>query len=947
MIQAQGRPWAADLHIHSHFSRATARNLGPREIAGWAARKGLALVGTGDLTHAGWLAELEENLTEAGEGLFRLNRAQGPASGVRFVLSGEISCIFKQEGRTRKVHLVILMPSLEAARLFNQRLAGAGANLVSDGRPIMGLSARQILELVLETDPRAELIPAHIWTPWFSVLGSKSGFDSIGECFGDLTPQVHAVETGLSSDPAMNWLVSSLDGYNLTSSSDAHSPAKLGREATLFSGPLTYANLLRALRTGERLEGTLEFFPEEGKYHLDGHRKCGVRLDPGQTRAEKGLCPVCGKPVTVGVLHRVEALADREEGRRPENARDFESLLGLAEILSQVLGVGPNSKKVQASYDQLLEKLGPELSILRERPLDEVEQAAGEVTAEGIRRVREGRVEALGGYDGEFGKLNLFSPGERAALARQGRLFALSGPGEKERPRPGTKELNKGPRPEAGPLAAPLRPAGRTPDPDQEAAVEAEPGPLTILAGPGGGKTGVLVRRVRRLLEKGTDPARILVLTFTRKAAQELAQRLGTKERGLTTATFHSLGLGWLEEWGLKRPVLDEEERQELIRPLAKAAGIRAGKAGEMIASAKLGAAEDGAGEPGRLVERYREVLEAEGVYDYEDLITIPLDLAGKDQGLARELESKYDHLLVDEFQDLNLAQYRWLERLAPEEGRSLTVVGDPDQSIYSFRGASPGFFHDLARDRPGMKTLELATSYRCPGPILSLAQALIARNPGRHLGLRPFKAEGVRPRLAGLATPRAEAVFICQEIERLMGGTSHLSQAKGDLDGREGYGLSEIAVLFRLHRQAEELVEALERAGLPFQLAGEEPGREQDTISLGAEKITLLTFHAAKGLEFPLVFLAGLEEGLLPYLPPGQEEGLSPKEVEEERRLLYVALTRAEERLILSRAKRRSLFGRSGNPGPSPFLAELPSGLIKKLETARPVRRQVQHSLF
>jgi len=957
MIYDQDRPWAADLHIHSRFSRATARDLEPGEITRWAARKGLALVGTGDLTHAGWLAELEERLAPAGEGLFKLAGAGGPEAGVRFVLSGEVSCIFKQGERTRKVHLVVLMPSLEAARRFNQRLAGAGANLVSDGRPIMGLKARQILELVLETDPLAEMIPAHIWTPWFSVLGSKSGFDSLEECFGDLSPQVHAVETGLSSDPPMNWRVSDLDGYSLVSSSDAHSPSKLGREATLFSGPLTYANLIRALRTGEGLEGTLEFFPEEGKYHLDGHRKCGVRLEPGETRARKGLCPVCGRPVTVGVLHRVEVLADREAGRRPETARRFESLLSLTEILGQVLGTGPNSKKVQEAYERLLEKLGPELSILREQPLEEVERAAGEVAAEAIRRVREGRVEALAGYDGEFGKLNLFSAGERAVLARQGSLFALGGPGKtRERARPGPVEpLKDSPTgqdlfPAPGPP-----PGGRLPDPDQEAAVEAGPGPLTILAGPGGGKTGVLVRRVEGLMERGADPSRILLLTFTRKAAGELAKRLEGPGEGqgekLTTATFHSLGLGWLERWGLKRPVLSEEERLELIRPLAKAAGIRAARASELIARAKLGPAgngpETGDGPPKGLLKGYGEALESTGVYDYEDLITVPLELAARDRGMAEELAAGYDHLLVDEFQDLNRAQYDWLERLAPGEGRSLTVVGDPDQSIYAFRGASPRFFQDLARDRPGMRTLELRTSYRCPGPVLLAARALIARNPGRHLALRPLRDEGERPSLASLASPRAEAVFICQEMERLMGGTSHLSQARGGMDGREGYGLAEIAVLFRLHRQAEDLVEALERAGLPYQLAGQEPGREQDDLILGAEKITLLTFHAAKGLEFPLVFLAGLEEGLLPYRPPGREGGLSLEEVEEERRLFYVALTRARERLVLSRARKRSLFGQSLSPGPSPFLAELPAGLVREVEVVRPARRQVQPALF
>ncbi|MBW2617744.1 MAG: AAA family ATPase, partial [Deltaproteobacteria bacterium] len=374
--------WAADLHVHSHFSRATARNLEPGQIALWAARKGLRLVGSGDLTHPGWLEELSQRLVPAPseEGLFALREAKGEEAKVRFLLSGEISCIYKKNQRVRKVHVVVLMPSFEAAKKFNSALP-ASCNLTSDGRPILGLDAKLILELVLATDPLAELIPAHIWTPWFSVLGSKSGFDDLEECFEDLSSHVHAAETGLSSDPPMNWRVSSLDRFHLISSSDAHSPANLAREATMFSTGLSYPEIIAALRTGEGLAGTLEFFPEEGKYHLDGHRACQVRLEPRETAARGGLCPVCHKPVTVGVLNRVEALADRPEGFQPPRARPFESLLGLAQVLGQVLGVGPKTKKVARLYDPLISDLGSELHVLRQAPLEEIERSAGPVAA--------------------------------------------------------------------------------------------------------------------------------------------------------------------------------------------------------------------------------------------------------------------------------------------------------------------------------------------------------------------------------------------------------------------------------------------------------------------------------------------------------------------------------------------------------------------------------------
>ena len=335
----------ADLHIHSHFSRATSPNLTFEHLTRWAQLKGIHVVGTGDVAHPGWLAEMREKLVPAEEGLFRLRddlaaavqREVPPAchAPVRFLLGGEISNIYKRGGQTRKVHNVVFAPSFEAVERLQARLERIG-NIRSDGRPILGLDSRDLLEIVLDTDPACHLIPAHIWTPWFSLLGSKSGFDSVAECFADLTPHIFALETGLSSDPPMNWRVSGLDRYTLISNSDAHSPEKLGREATLFDCELAYGALFEALQYAGRLPspahgrggraslawgegylGTIEFFPEEGKYHFDGHRACGIVWDPPTTRAHNVICPVCGKPVTVGVMHRVEALADRPEGFRP------------------------------------------------------------------------------------------------------------------------------------------------------------------------------------------------------------------------------------------------------------------------------------------------------------------------------------------------------------------------------------------------------------------------------------------------------------------------------------------------------------------------------------------------------------------------------------------------------------------------------------------------------
>ena len=397
----------ADLHIHSHFSRATSPNLTFEHLTRWAQLKGIHVVGTGDIAHPGWLAEMREKLEPAEDGLYRLKtdlvaavQAQVPPAchaPVRFMLGGEISNIYKRGDRTRKVHNIVFAPSFDALERLQARLEQIG-NIRSDGRPILGLDSRDLLEIVLDTDPACHLIPAHIWTPWFSLLGSKSGFDSVAECFADLTPHIFALETGLSSDPPMNWRVSDLDRYTLVSNSDAHSPEKLGREVTLFDAELSYPAVFDALRTGDptRYLGTIEFFPEEGKYHFDGHRACGIVWDPPTTRAHNELCPVCGKPVTVGVMHRVEALADRPIGGRPPQTQPFHSLIPLPELLGEVYGVGASSKQVQAEYLKLLARLGPELAILRDVPMEEIAAVGGARLAEGIGHMRRGEVDRPG-----------------------------------------------------------------------------------------------------------------------------------------------------------------------------------------------------------------------------------------------------------------------------------------------------------------------------------------------------------------------------------------------------------------------------------------------------------------------------------------------------------------------------------------------------------------------
>ena len=406
----------ADLHIHSRYSMATSKLGTPEYLDLWARKKGISLVGTGDFTHPAWREELKEKLVPAESGLYRLRdeyvleeAKMLPGGAPRFVITGEISSIYKKNGKCRKVHNVLLLSGFEEADKIAGRLEKIG-NIHSDGRPILGLDCHDLLEILLENCADGMLVPAHIWTPHFGLFGAASGFDTMEECFEDLTSYVHAVETGLSSDPVMNWQISALDRYQLVSHSDAHSPSKLGREADLLDIELSYQGLFNAVQKGTGLEGTIEFFPEEGKYHYDGHRKCGVCLSPREAEKYNGICPVCGKKLTMGVDHRILQLSDRDEGAAamPESGRPYESLVPLPEVISACVGFSTASKKVQGRYEMLLKKLGAEFSILREVPQEDIRTVGGEALAEGIRRLRAGEVVRKPGFDGEYGKIELF-----------------------------------------------------------------------------------------------------------------------------------------------------------------------------------------------------------------------------------------------------------------------------------------------------------------------------------------------------------------------------------------------------------------------------------------------------------------------------------------------------------------------------------------------------------
>lgn len=401
----------------------------PEALWKWAQLKGITVIGTGDFTHPKWFKELKEKIEPVGNGLFRLKKEfqsddipDSCIADVFFLLSAEISCIYNKNRRTRKIHSIVFAPDFADATKLNIALSKIG-NLSADGRPILGLDARELLKIVLDISPHAMLVPAHAWTPHFSVFGAESGFDSIKECFEELTHYIYAIETGLSSDPAMNWRLSGLNRITLISNSDAHSPNKIGREANIFDTEISYGAITEAIKTKKGFSGTIEFFPEEGKYHYDGHRICGVSLSPKETIRQNYLCPVCGKRVTIGVMHRVEKLADREDGFRPSDAPSFYSIIPLPEIIAEVLKVGITSKAVGDEYLKLLQRLGNEFKILMDLLLDDIEKAGSPLLREAISRMRSGNIHISPGFDGEYGKIRIFEEVERKEIKGQGMLF--------------------------------------------------------------------------------------------------------------------------------------------------------------------------------------------------------------------------------------------------------------------------------------------------------------------------------------------------------------------------------------------------------------------------------------------------------------------------------------------------------------------------------------------
>ena len=857
----------ADLHIHSHFSRATAKNCDIENIYRFAQLKGIQVVGTGDFTHPGWVKEIKDKLEPAEPGLFKLKNELAsvidktiPPSCrhiMRFILTAEISSIYKKNGKTRKIHSLILAPDIETVEKLNARLDAIG-NITSDGRPILGLDTKYLLEYILDINESAYLVPAHIWTPWFSLLGSKSGFDSIEECFEDLSSHIFAIETGLSSDPPMNWRISFLDTISLISNSDAHSPDKLGREANLFDTDISFYAIRNALQTGKGYLGTIEFYPEEGKYHYDGHRKCNIRLSPKESIENKGICPVCLKPLTLGVLYRVEELADHDENYIPPTAKDFYHIIPLKEIISEILQVGVASKKVAHTYEKIIHSLGADFRILKDLPIAEIESSGLPLLGEAIQRMRKGQVHCNGGYDGEYGVIKVFHPHEIESLLNQKQLFhfthkpnSIIKKPKKDLPKPdkqhATQQTNNKKDLQATsidhhsktnnhPLLFELNDA-------QQKAVLSFDVPLLIVAGPGTGKTKTLTHRIAWFIqERHILHSEILAVTFTQKAANEMKERLiqliENKDHLPLVGTFHAICLAIIQEQSIQSrlTILDDLAKPDWISraihatPIDEKLSIK--QATDLIAHAKqnLLKPDDDLSSissiPGfnKIYACYQTMLYDHCLMDYEDLIMQAHALLTSPE-IQKKWQDRIKYIFIDEYQDVNCAQVEFIRILAGS-GKQVCVIGDPNQAIYGFRGSDAKYFHLFSEEYPRTETIWLTRNYRSTETILQCAKQVIQHDhDNRFMGDKHIVSQihgEKRIHCFELRSEKAESEAIVKTIEALVGGVSHFSIDSGRVDysSQIERSFSDFAVLYRMNEQSVPLEEAFYRMGIPYQIA-------------------------------------------------------------------------------------------------------------------------------
>ena len=1002
----------ADLHIHSKYSMATSKQGDLPHLYHWARIKGIDLVGTGDFTHPQWFKELKENLIPTGTGLFTLKpdaiksvESEFPFSpkesiSPAFILSTEISNVYKKNGKVRKNHNVVLFDNLDSVDKLRKKLEKIG-NITYDGRPMLGLDAKDLLDIVLSISPNNMFIPAHIWTPWFSLFGSKSGFDSIYDCFGDLTNNITALETGLSSDPPMNWMKSELDQFNLVSNSDAHSPQKLGREVNLFNSNFSFNAIKKSLedKTSNDFLGTLEFYPEEGKYHNDGHRNCGINMTPEEALQHNNICPVCGKPLTIGVLHRVVELADRPYNQKPKNSKSFESIIPLQQILSHILNYTTVSKKIKAAYEHLINNTGSEFFLLRDAPIELIEKNSNPLIAEGIKRIREGKVKRIPGFDGEFGKISLFTEEEKSELSNQSMLFQVKKPKKTKTPQI-KNEIHsiKSTKKQANTKIQ----LSKT----QKIILESEIFPTAVVAGPGTGKTFLLVEKIKHL-----KTSKIIAITFTKKSAEEIKTRLTQKIEFI--GTIHKLSLKILKQFYAQSfeiitprdSLFLLEELKITKKDLNKISFLKS----SLIKNAN--------------VKEYNSFLNNYNLLDLDDIIIKATEILQSNKKAQDFIKNSADFLFVDEFQDVNKSQYLFIQTLSKILNNKIFIIGDPEQTIYQFRGSIDTIFETFSQDFSA-KTFFLKENFRSTTNIITVSNNLMNRDISAHSKRKGAVTYHTFP------TELSEGIFVAKEISRLIGGQDMIEAHR--LAKSQFYSFSDIAILVRTENQIPNLEYTLTKQGIPYKLKGavdffEEPSsvflihllkflyqdnllsfkilvtskllslpKNQQTKILNTksfnietdnsilkmlhtlcldknqfkndinsllsklntvlpinenilslakketktlnflntllfhkdsdieifknhykkEGVSLVTMHSAKGLEFPVVFLPGIEEGIIPY---------KKDEIESEKKLFYVALTRAKEILYITNVKKRKIYNKIEEREPSQFLLNLP----------------------
>lgn len=1033
----------------------------------WAKIKGITVIGTADITHPGWLAEIQKKLEPAEPGLYKLKKeyslplepgfknTQNPSSiknrDVRFILTGEISNIYKQDDQTRKVHSLIFMPDFESVSKLQKKLKSQDFNITSDGRPILGQSVHDLLETTLEVSSQSFLIPTHIWTPWFSCLGSKSGFNRITDAFGDLSTHIKAVEMGLSSDPPMNWMCSHLDQYTLIANSDAHSPEKIGRNANIFNTELSYKHIIQAISdgNGRTFEGTVNLYPQEGKYHGDGHRKCDINWSPIETLKHDGICPECGKTVTIGVLNRVADLSDRESITERPQRLPFFPIIPLKEILAEILQGGTSSKKVSKAYQETIQELGAELDILLNVPIEGMNKV-NDLLGEAIRRMRNREVHITPGFDGEYGIVKVFQEQEKHLLGKQNSLFETKYENTDALIHPlidfdlkkyqELKILNTKKQEKKEPQEEKKRIPKSDLTPEQEQAAYHKNGPCMIVAGPGTGKTRTLTYRIKTLEKQGVKPEKIIALTFTNKAAREIRNRIQTMQSSLnlhspdlmpTICTFQSLGLHILKKYPHSKnrtsyfTIIDEHDKRNILKTHLHIQDSDLKFWSQQISNAKQKRTQpqdiDNL-EFKTIFEKYEFILRNLNVFDFDDLIYHAIDILENNEDILKEYQKKWQYWLIDEFQDTNPIQYELVRTLCPQKNANICIIGDPDQSIYGFRGANAEFIKTFKKDYPDVKKYKLTQSYRCPNTVLKASGSVLGKPPITGLN------NGIKIHITKTKDSRSEAEHVAGKIKDLIGGVSFWSFDSGVAEGETHKyvkGFDDIAILVRSKSQIPSLEKALLDHNIPFQSISNTPFYQQkpistildilkytqddkniflkkkrtiyqdrlytikqkstvsqtishivlmlfrhenkehgegikkliklaeefgnhhqefiDYVELGKgydtyqknECVTIMTIHASKGLEFPAVFIPGCEEGLFPYT-------LNKKtvDIKEERRLLYVGMTRTQKLLFLSHADRRYIDDQPHELKRSRFLDKIEQNLLE-VQEQNPQKRE------